>query len=368
MPDPHVLGDVHQDGGGVAGRPVRRQDTAGEQACALGDGVVDLGREVLRRRAGGQRRVRDGVYGLGLGHERGHERVVDVGHHEHAFVRVAGLPVVVDPRAPGQGRHSGHVGGVEHDERVRAAEFEHALLQVPPRGRGDDRSGALGSCQRHTLNPGIGDDGVDLLVGGEDVEVSPVGQTRVEEHLLKCAGGERDGLGVLDDHGVAQHEVRDGEARDLIAGVVPGHDTQQGPDRAGLHDRTALTTGHQLLLREQCGALVRVVVEDRRAVLDLVGPLGERLAHLQPHGRGQFAGASYEPGSRSADEIRAFGDGALPPAEVRRLRGAQDLGDLGVGGVREGADQFTGRGIDDLIGGLPRAWQGHEQSTSRVLS
>ena len=65
----------------------------------------------------------------------------------------AGLAGVLHP-AHGRGLDGGaQVVGVEHDERVAAAELEHRLLQVLAGQRADGAARALAAGQGHALDP-----------------------------------------------------------------------------------------------------------------------------------------------------------------------------------------------------------------------
>ena len=121
---------------------------------------------------------------LGALGEPGDEAVEDVVHHDHPLVGVAGLAGVADPGVPGEVGRRGDVVGVEDDVRVGATELEHALLQVLAGDRGDHRAGPLGAGQRDARDPRVGDDRLDLLVGGEHVDVGALRQPGVLHDLL----------------------------------------------------------------------------------------------------------------------------------------------------------------------------------------
>src|SRR5699024_11988120 len=110
-------------------------------------------------------------------HELGDEIVVDVVLVDQAFVRVAHLSGVVDAELPSLAGDGGDIVGIEDDHRVDAAEFAHGILEILPGLRADDRSGPLGPGQRYTLHARIGDDRSDLVVAGEQVRVTAVGDT-----------------------------------------------------------------------------------------------------------------------------------------------------------------------------------------------
>src|SRR5699024_7945738 len=78
----------------------------------------------------------------------------------------------------------GDIVGIEDDHRGDAAELEHGLLEILTGLGADDRSGPLGPGQRYTLHARIGDERSDLVVVGEQVRVTAVGDTGGAEDLL----------------------------------------------------------------------------------------------------------------------------------------------------------------------------------------
>ena len=112
------------------------------------------------------------------------ERLVELVDDDEPLGRVAGLAGVVEARGDGGLDGRVEVVGAEQDERVRAAELEHDLLEVAPGDLGDGRAGALRAGQRDALHARVGDDRRDLLVGGVDVDVGAVGEAGVVEDLL----------------------------------------------------------------------------------------------------------------------------------------------------------------------------------------
>ena len=261
----------------------------------------------------------------------GHEAVEDVVHDDHPLVGVAGLAGVADPGLPrGVGRGL-DVVGVEDDVGVGAAELEHALLQVLAGDRGDDRAGALRAGQRDAGDPRVGDDRLDLVVRGEDVDVGALGHPGVLHQLRD--GQRRAGhrLGVLEDDRVAQHQVRRREAGDLVEGVVPRHDPEQRADRQLLHDGLAAGERLDRLVRGEGRALVGEVVEDLAAELRLADGLAQRLAHLAGGDRAQLVLALHEELGDPVDHLGALLDRDVLPRVVRRVGRRQRRLDLGVG-------------------------------------
>ena len=271
---------------------------AGAQGRALGDGALDLVVQGLRGLAGRHGKVlvlaRVGRVALGValgdGHHLVHELVVDVIHDDDALVGGAGLAGVVDALVPCFLGGGAHVGRVEDDVRVGAAELEHNLLQVLARGLRDLLASALGAGEGDTLDARVGDDRLDLIVGGVDVDVHAVGKARVLEHLLECGGGLRRDLGVLENDAIAVHQVRAGEACDLVDRVVPRHDAQERAQRQAADH--GLAARHVDLL--VCGMLrgvVRVELQDVAGEVHLPLTLRDGLTHLLCRDLRQLGGA-----------------------------------------------------------------------------
>ena len=285
-----------------------------------------------------------------LGQAR-HEAVEDVVHDDHPLVGVAGLAGVADPGLPGGVGRGVDVVGVEDDVGVGPAQLEHALLEVLARDGCDDGAGPLRAGQRDTGDPRVGDDGLDLVVRGEDVDVGAVGNPRVLHQLRDGQRGAGHRLGVLEDDGVAQHQVRRREAGDLIEGVVPRHDAEQGPDRELLDDGLAARERLDRLVRSEGRALVREVVEDVSAELRLTHGLAQRLAHLAGGDRAQLVLALHEELGDPVHDLGAVLDRDVLPRVVRRMGGRQGRLDLGVGRRVEALLHLAGGRVEDLVGG-----------------
>ncbi len=116
---------------------------------------------------------------------------------------------------------------------------------------------------------------------------------------------------MLQQHGVADDEVRPGEARDLVRREVPRHDAEDHAVRAAANDRGSLA-GEQLdrLVLHEIGPVVRVERVDVDAEVDLPERLLQRLAHLA---RGDLGKLLPPLGVQLADpahELGAFVDRA----------------------------------------------------------
>src|SRR5699024_7649360 len=159
------------------------------------------------------------------------------------------------------------------DHRVDAAEFEHGLLEILTGLGADDRSGPLGPGQRYTLHARIGDDRSDLVVVGEQVRVTAVGDTGGAEDLLDKQRRTTADIGVLEHDRVAEHEVRRREAGHLVVREVPRHDAEQRTDGQGLDAGGAGNRGRDLVVRGQAGSVDAVVLDDVGGEFDLVDGL-----------------------------------------------------------------------------------------------
>ena len=128
----------------------------------------------------------------------------------------------------------------EQDEGIGAAELEHDLLEVAPGDLGDGGAGALGAGDGDALDPRVGDDVRDLVVGGVDVDVGAVGEAGVVEDPLDRLSRLRALRRMLQQDRVAETRFGSGEARHLVVRVVPGHDPEQDADGAAADERRAL--------------------------------------------------------------------------------------------------------------------------------
>ena len=127
------------------------------------------------------------------GRELLEERLVELVDHDEALRRVARLAGVLEPRAHGRLDGGVEVVGAQEDERIRASELEHDLLEVAPGDLGDRGAGALRSGQRHAAHARVADHPLDLLVGRVDVDVG----VRREAGLLEDLLHRRRRLGAL---------------------------------------------------------------------------------------------------------------------------------------------------------------------------
>ena len=117
-----------------------------------------------------ERRVA-GLDGGQRGGELLQERLVQLVDDDEPLGGVAGLAGVLQARADRRLDGGVEVVGAQQDERIRAAELEHDLLEVASGDLGHGRAGALGAGQRHAAHARVGDHVRDLVVGRVDVDV-----------------------------------------------------------------------------------------------------------------------------------------------------------------------------------------------------
>ncbi|MNW35483.1 hypothetical protein D3C74_124810 [compost metagenome] len=113
---------------------------------------------------------------------------------------------------------------------------------------------------------------------------------------------------MLQDDGVAQHQVRCREARYLVQREVPRHDAQQRTNRALLNDGLAAGEGLDLLVRCQGWSLGGEVLEDLLAEFSFAHGLGQWLAHFGGHDPAEFCCALGEERAYLGNNLGAFVD------------------------------------------------------------
>ena len=241
------------------------------------------------------------------------------------------------------------------------------FFRLRPGDLGDGGAGALRPGERDTLHPRVGDRVGDLLVRRVHVDVGALREPGVGEDLLDRRRRFRALRRMLEHDRVAQRQVRAGEARHLVVGVVPRHDAEQHADRSAPDDRAALALD-QLdgLVGEELLGVVGVVAVDRAAEIDLAERLVERLAHLALDDLGEVVAAFGVQLADAPHQRRALGDGrGLRPFPKRLVRVGDRLAHLLVGRGRVLAHRLAGRGIDHRIqthDALPRRLVGYSRS------
>jgi hypothetical protein len=77
------------------------------------------------------------------------------------------------------------VGILEHDEGVAAAKLHRRLLKVSSSSPGNTLAGFHTSGQRHTLDPGVVDYSVHLVMRDQQVGIGAHWRTRLQPQLLE---------------------------------------------------------------------------------------------------------------------------------------------------------------------------------------
>ena len=345
------------------------------QRRALGDGIPNLLVKRLSRLARRQGRERAlgglcGIAGLEILRpfdEPVDEAIEDLFGDDDPLVRVTGLSGIANPGVPGQISRRLDVIGVQHHVGVGATELQDTLLEVATRDRRDDGPRAFRSGQRHPDDAAVTDHGLDLPVGGEDVDVRAFGNAGLIHEFLHGQRRLRHRLGMLEDDRVAQHQVWGREARDLIEGVVPRHDAQQRPDREFLHVRLAAGERLDFLIGRQTWALRGEVVEDVAAEVGFAHRFGKGLAHFLGRDGTEARRVLLEQLSDPGDDPGPLGYGQVPPGSVRCIGRSQRRLDLGIGREVERLSWITGGGIDYLVPGLGGNGRGHDGTSLKTL-
>ena len=254
------------------------------------------------------------------------------------------------------------VVGAEQDERVRAAELEHDLLQVAAGDLGDGGAGALGAGDRDAVHARVGDHPLDLLVGRVDVLVGALGEAGVVEDLLHRLGRFRALRRVLEQDRVADHQVRAGEAGHLVVGEVPGHDPEQDAEGAAADERRALAAeqldrlvGHQAPRR--CRRRSR-----RSSPAKSTSPSACSIG--LPISRTMISASSWRRSVWSSPTLRTSAARSATVEELGQLREASsaavDRGaELVVGDLRVLLDRLAGGWVDYRVGAhlsSPLSW------------
>src|SRR4051794_9905034 len=225
------------------------------------------------------------------------------------------------------------------------------FFRLRPAISDDGAAGALGAGDRDAVHPRVCDHPLDLLVTGVDVLVGALGKTGVVEDLLHRRGRFRALRRVLEQDRVADHQVRPGEAGDLVVGEVPGHDPEEHPVGAAADHRAALAAeqfdrliGHQVL------GVVGVEAVDFRREVDLHQGLLDRLAHLADDDFGQLPAALGVQFADLAHQRGAIGDrGGARPAPGGLIATVDRAAELVVADLRVLLDRFAGGGIDNRV-------------------
>ncbi len=297
-------------------------------------------------------------------------------------------------RARAAVRAAVQVGVGQHDERVRAAQLEHLLLDTRRGERRDASSDLARAGERDRGDARVPDQPLDLGAGHEHRPEQPIREARVAEHLLDRQRRLRHVRGVLEDGAVARHQAgtparktcQNGKFHGMIASTTPSGSIGD----VALRDSVATGLG------EEAGRVLGVEVAVQRALLDLGLGLDDRLAHLRGDQRAVPTGPFAQQRRRPAHRLGALLDGQGAPRFLRRdhlvdglvdprLRPRLELGQELLRGRVDRLDhgpRFYGEGPDDGLlsrGGspsrrasgtsraaAPRTWSGRRRSDARA--
>ena len=191
----------------------------------------------------------------------------------------------------------------------------------------------------------------DLVVGRVDVDVRVRREAGLLVDLLHRLGRLRALGRVLEQDRVADRQVRAREARHLVVGEVPRHDPQQDALGAAADDRRAVAVEQlDLLVGQQLGRVVGVVLVDRGAEVELAQRLLDRLAHLAHDDVGEPLALLGVELADAAHERRALlhrrGGAPLP---VCRVRAADRIAQSVVGDRLVLLDGLSGGRVHDGV-------------------
>ena len=237
------------------------------------------------------------------------------------------------------------VGARHHDERIAAAELEHRLLDLPAGGAGDLTAGRLAAGQRRACHPGILQHALDLIRADQQRLKRALRKARAPEHVLDHQRALRDVRRVLEQHDVAGHQRRRGEAEHLPEGKVPRHHGEDRPERLVPDEALGGRALHRFVGEHPRGVLGVEAAAPRALGRFLAARLDE-LAHLGRHHPAEHALLRVEDLGRPQHLLRPFGE-RRTPVGLKRPRRLRDPGvDLRVGQRVEGLQGFGGRWID----------------------
>src|ERR1700730_10857168 len=183
--------------------------------------------------------------------------------------------------------------------------------------------GASGSGMSTYSRPSTGR---RLFIGDEDVGVRPLRSTSFEEQLLERQRALRNVRRMLHDQRVAEHEIGAGDACELIVGEVPRLDAEEHAQRR-VFDYGFAARHLQLFGGQKRLCVVRVVLQNVGAQVDLAPRLGEQLAHLERDVLRELLALLAEDLDSILKDLFAVGQGALAPIVAVRVL---SLGDDGL--------------------------------------
>jgi hypothetical protein len=252
----------------------------------------------------------------------------------------------------------GHLGGqvqvriIEHDKGIGAAELQHGLLQMRPGHCRDLAPGHIAAGQAHGAHGGMGDDLRHRVGADQQRREHPGRRLCIAKQRLDRQRAAGDIGRVLQQHRVAGRERRRRAAEQLPKREVPRHHRQHRPERL-TGDQAAPGIGGDEFVGKIGVGVLRIVLADQRALVDLRLGLADQLAHLSAHQACQLGTALAQQRGNAGQQPRAPRQRRSAPVQSRTSRGVQALGHRpGVHGLETGHRRAVGR-IDALDG---HAW------------
>ncbi len=186
-------------------------------------------------------------------------------------------------------------------------------------------------------------------MGDEEVGIEAHRRARVEQQLFEGDGALRHDAGVLHHQRVAGHQVRPGDAGELVVGEVPGLHAEDHADRAALHMRFA-DRRVQLDGGQEAFGVPGVVSENPRAEFDLATGLADPLAHLLGHCVGEGVGLLMQQLGGLGDDHRPLGIGLVTPRLEAGGGGRNRRLQFRPRHVVEALDRLAAERIDAVVG------------------
>ena len=165
---------------------------------------------------------------------------------------------------------------------------------------------------------------------------------------------------MLENDGVAEHEVRTSEPGHLIVRVIPRHHADQRADWQVSDERRASRSALDWLVGKEFSGVIGIIFKDFRREFHLDKRLAHGLAHLVVDDRGKLLLLVAIGGHRLAHQRRALFDGrGPPPRAIGVIGGVHRRGDLLVGEGFKAFLDLSGRRIGHCISAHRVAFRCH---------
>jgi len=237
------------------------------------------------------------------------------------------------------------IGVVEHDERIRTAQFQHAFLQCGTGLGTDGHAGAYAAGQGDGGDTRVCNRSGYAFRGDVDHFKHAVGETGIFERVTQQVGAAHHVRRMLEHVGVAGDQRRYRAAQHLPDREVPRHHREDRAERTVLDPRFAAFNLGRLGV-EHGRSVFGVPLAELGAFFDFATGLGNRLAHFQgDHGRHGFSAVTQGTGQCGQGAGAVLQRLAFPLRETECGAGQRSV--EGVGGFkRVVADLLAGGGVD----------------------